>query len=131
MPAATLAPKLLRSYALDALDPGRNRRASGVTDVPTLLARLRTASGTTVPAVAEGEDVKLSGPDVAGAALVARGKPSADEAGAADETDVGLLYRLDHQGLHAALVYLFAVDGDLFGGFLFELGVRLRVLVVL
>lgn len=70
-----LAPKLLRSYALDALDASRRRpRNSSISDVPTLVARLSATTGTTLPAVGEGEDVRLSGADVVGAALVARGR---------------------------------------------------------
>jgi hypothetical protein len=69
-----LAPKLLRSYSLDALDPSRGLRTSGINDVPTMLARLKTANGTTHPAVGEGEDVRLSSAEVVGAALCARGR---------------------------------------------------------
>jgi hypothetical protein len=69
-----LAPKLLRSYALDALDSRGRRGEGGIADLPTLLAALRTAIGTAHAAVGEGEDIRLSGARVAGAALFARGR---------------------------------------------------------
>ena len=69
-----LAPKLVRSYALDTLDPSGRRSLTAVEDASTWLARLTMTAATVLPAVGEGEDVRLSGPDLAGAALVARGR---------------------------------------------------------
>ena len=70
-----LAPKLVRSYAVDAIDrrgtPSRPR-------VPQTAKAFATAVGSApasvFAAVGEGHDVRLTGADVAGAALVARGR---------------------------------------------------------
>jgi hypothetical protein len=68
-----LLPKLVRSYALDAVD------AHGETPQeldPDAAARLLSATGGAhvqrFPAVGEGEDLRLDAPGVSGAALVAR-----------------------------------------------------------
>ena len=70
-----LAPKLVRSYAVDAIDrrsrPSRKRS-------PHAPQAFATAVGSTpasvFPAIGEGSDVRLTGTDVAGAALVAGGR---------------------------------------------------------
>ena len=71
-----LSPKLVRSYAVDALDRG------GDAAIPQTDAELPGAFASAVasspaaafPAAGEGEDVRLTGADIAGAALVARGR---------------------------------------------------------
>ena len=71
-----LWPKLLRSYALDAIDyrqadsPPRPTAADG----PAFVARIIASTATTFRATGDGEDVRLTGHDVVGAALVARGR---------------------------------------------------------
>jgi hypothetical protein len=67
-----LSPKLVRSYALDAID--RQRAGPRVTlhDGRALIDAVVSSQSAVFPAVAEGEDVRLTGHDVAGAALVAR-----------------------------------------------------------
>jgi len=72
----TLSPKLVRSYAVDALD---RRDAEQIpqasVDLPTVFARAVASSPVLCfPATGEGEDVRLTGADIAGAALVARGR---------------------------------------------------------
>ncbi len=71
----TLAPKLIRSYALDALDRADDPVQSDSTADAMALLRALTSSQTSIfPAVGEGEDGRFSGPGVAGAALVGFGK---------------------------------------------------------
>ena len=72
----TLSPKLVRSYAVDALD---RRDAEQVpqasADLPTMFASAVASSPVSAfPATGEGEDVRLTGAGIAGAALVARGR---------------------------------------------------------
>ncbi len=72
--AAALWHRLLRSYALDALEgepatPVEHSRAV------RLLERARGARAETFPSLALGEDVRLEGEGVAGAALVYQGTP--------------------------------------------------------
>jgi hypothetical protein len=70
-----LSPKLVRSYALDAIDRQELARASGAsTDARTLIDGVRSSKSAVFPAVGEGEDVRLSGLDLTGAALVARNR---------------------------------------------------------
>jgi hypothetical protein len=72
-----LAPKLVASYGLDAVDQGRSV-AAGVTREPRFLAQaveelLARASALQIeryPSAGLGEDVRLSGPSLAGGALV-------------------------------------------------------------
>lgn len=72
---ARYLPKLVRSYALDALDT-----ASGEPIAPaehaarTFLDRLRSAAAERAPALGEGEDIRLTGNGLAGGALVADGR---------------------------------------------------------
>ena len=70
-----LLPKLVRSYALDAIEvraakPSRPSPAR----VTSFLESLRKAQAEPFPAVGEGDDVRVTGPGVSGAALVARGR---------------------------------------------------------
>ena len=93
----TLLPKLVRSVAVDALDAGegganafrgdssseaprprlrRDRRGAGETTVPAaqeFLAVTAAAAQYVSPGVGVGEDVRLTRPGIAGAALVANG----------------------------------------------------------
>ncbi len=69
-----LMPKIIRSYALDAIDPGyRGSDSSGIGS-PTEVINLVTASGySSHKAVGEGEDLRFdSTPNIAGGALFAR-----------------------------------------------------------
>jgi hypothetical protein len=66
-----LSPKLIRSYALDAIDRSGSRRPAAV-DVSAFIARITASGAATFPAVGEGEDVRLSGDHVVGGALIAR-----------------------------------------------------------
>jgi hypothetical protein len=70
-----LAPKLVRSYAVDAIDR-RNKRSRKRTQQAStaFAAAVGTAPASVFPAVGEGNDVRLSGTNVAGAALVAGGR---------------------------------------------------------
>ena len=78
-----LAPKLLRSYALDAIDRRvrDNERGAGAAppdtslehDATAFLSAVMMSAASVFPAVGEGEDVRLSAPAVVGAALVAGG----------------------------------------------------------
>jgi len=67
-----LSPKLVRSYALDAID--RKQARSGVTahDGRFLIDAIAASQSSVFSAVGEGEDVRLSGRDLIGAGLVAR-----------------------------------------------------------
>ena len=71
-----LMPKIIRSYALDAIDPGyRGHRASGVGSPAEVIARLSASEYSTHKAVGEGEDLRFdSTPAMAGGALFARGR---------------------------------------------------------
>lgn len=71
-----LAPKLVRSYAVDALDRRDGERAPQANaDVPNAFASAVASSpASAFPAAGEGEDVRLNGAAIAGAALVARGR---------------------------------------------------------
>lgn len=70
-----LAPKLVRSYAVDAID--RRGKVSGkrAPHAPQAFATtVGSAPASLFPAIGEGSDVRLTGTDVAGAALVAGGR---------------------------------------------------------
>jgi hypothetical protein len=71
-----LSPKLVRSYAVDALDrDGREPLQKPSAEVPTQFASAVASSPSSAfPAAGEGEDVRLTGAEIAGAALVARGR---------------------------------------------------------
>jgi hypothetical protein len=70
-----LSPKLVRSYALDAIDRSREPSVS-VEPMPAraLIDAVRSSDASVFDAVGEGSDVRLTGSDVGGAALVARGR---------------------------------------------------------
>jgi hypothetical protein len=70
-----LSPKLVRSYGVDAID-GRGHPSRGEeSTAPNAFATAVESSPASVfPAVGEGEDVRLTGADISGAALVARGR---------------------------------------------------------
>jgi hypothetical protein len=70
-----ILPKLVRSYALDAIEtatekPAAQSRAS----VEELFLAVVKAKANTFPAIGEGVDVRLTGPDLTGAALVTDGR---------------------------------------------------------
>jgi hypothetical protein len=71
---ARQAGKLVRSYALDAID-AREEEGSGTEEVArNFLAEAAAARQDRFPAVGLGEDVRLSGPRLTGAALEAEGR---------------------------------------------------------
>jgi hypothetical protein len=72
-----LLPKLVRSYALDAVDAAIGGgqappRPTSPEEAARLLSRVAHAAGQAFPAVGEGEDVRLSAPGLTGGALLAR-----------------------------------------------------------
>ena len=67
-----LMPKLLRSYALDAIDEQSGCTNSKLPDVMRFLSAVAAAKGSEHPAVGEGDDIRISGPGLAGGALCAR-----------------------------------------------------------
>jgi hypothetical protein len=70
-----LAPKLIRSYALDAVDHAQEPvRPSAAADATVLIRNVMSSQASVFPAVGEGEDVRIEGAGVLGAALVASGK---------------------------------------------------------
>lgn len=70
-----LSPKLVRSYALDAIDHQNHPGIPVMATVGSTLIEAVTSSKSSVfSALGEGEDVRLSGNDITGAALVARGR---------------------------------------------------------
>jgi hypothetical protein len=68
-----LSPKLIRSYALDAIDRSDSHGPEAV-DASAFVARVAGSTSAAFPAVGEGEDLRLSGDHVVGAALVADGR---------------------------------------------------------
>jgi len=76
--AATLRkflPKLVRSYALDAIDAETERAgAHSKKEAGIFLKAVAGAEVQSFPAVGEGEDLRLSGEHLAGGALAARGR---------------------------------------------------------
>jgi hypothetical protein len=71
---AKLLEKLVTSYALDALEQPKDAPAPAETAVREFLERMKTAATQRYPAIAEGGDVRLRAPGVAGGALVAEGR---------------------------------------------------------
>ncbi len=67
-----LAPKLVRSYALDAIDRKHASTPAASHDGRFLIDAVMSSESAVFPAVGEGEDVRLDGRDITGAALVAR-----------------------------------------------------------
>lgn len=69
---ATYLPKIVRGYALDALEPGPRRAARASThSVDAFLQHLAEAPQRRYPAIGTGEDVRIDADAVAGGALVA------------------------------------------------------------
>ena len=67
--------KLVRSYAMDALETGqRKRKAPAEAAVRQFLAALQSAAGERFAALGEGEDIRLKGAGIAGGALAADGR---------------------------------------------------------
>lgn len=67
----TMLPKLVRSYAVDALEhTGTQDRGPTLSGVGLFFERLGAANGRSYPAVGLGTDIRLSGPGVVGGALV-------------------------------------------------------------
>lgn len=71
---AKLLEKLVTSYALDALEQSKEASAPAETAVRQFIERMKTASTESYPAIAEGEDIRLRAPGVAGGALVVEGR---------------------------------------------------------
>ena len=71
-----LSPKLVRSYAVDALDrrEGETGRQVNAELSNGFASAVASSPAAVFPAAGEGEDVRLTGLDIAGAALVARGR---------------------------------------------------------
>jgi hypothetical protein len=71
-----LLPKLVRSYALDAIESAEKKSASGLSaiSVKELLLSVTKAEAKTFPAVGEGMDVRITAPNVMAAGLVAKGR---------------------------------------------------------
>jgi hypothetical protein len=69
-----VSPKLIRSYAIDALDRQHARTEQSAVDADRFVNDISAATGAVFPAVGEGEDVRLESRDVIGAALVAHGR---------------------------------------------------------
>jgi hypothetical protein len=71
-----LLPKLVRSYALDAIESAEKKSASGpsVVSVKELLLSVTKAEAKTFPAVGEGMDVRITAPNITAAGLVAKGR---------------------------------------------------------
>ena len=67
-----LSLKLVRSYALDAIDWKQARPPVTSQDGRFLIDAVAASQSAVFPAVGEGDDVRLTGRDLIGAALVAR-----------------------------------------------------------
>lgn len=71
----TLSPKLVRSYAVDAIDRRRQRAAkSRPKEAAAFTTSVASSPASVFPGTGAGEDVRLSGTDIAGAALVVGGR---------------------------------------------------------
>jgi len=70
-----LSSKLVRSYALDAIDhSGESAAPATPAKARAVIDAITSSQASVFEAVGEGSDVRLSGADVGGAALVARGR---------------------------------------------------------
>ena len=70
-----LLPKLVRSYALDAIDMDTKKAAAPSREpVEELLLAITQAEAKTFPASGEGVDVRLTGPNLMGAGLIVNGR---------------------------------------------------------
>lgn len=66
-----LSAKLIRSYGVDAIDRAGEPAVTGAPDVGAFLASISSSDASSFPAVGLGADVRVSGPNLAAAALVA------------------------------------------------------------
>ena len=70
-----LSSKLIRSYALDAIDRSKEPTMPAAPfQGSDLIAAIRSSQAAVFTAVGEGDDVRLTGTGIAAAALVARGR---------------------------------------------------------
>ena len=70
-----LLPKLVRSYALDAIDTDTKKAAAPSREpVEELLLAITQAEAKTFPASGEGVDVRFTGPNLMGAGLIVNGR---------------------------------------------------------
>jgi hypothetical protein len=70
-----LSAKLIRSFALDAIDRQRRRAPTSDVSAPAVfVAAIGSSAASSFPAAGEGDDVRFSGSDITAAALVARGR---------------------------------------------------------
>ena len=70
-----LLPKLVRSYALDAIDTDTKKAAASCREpVEELLLAITQAEAKTFPAIGEGIDVRFTGPNLTGAGLIVNGR---------------------------------------------------------
>ena len=68
---AHMLPKLVDSYALDAIEEGREEgKQPTLDDVKAILARIATAPVTAYPSVDKGQDLRIQGEALQAAALV-------------------------------------------------------------
>jgi ARG and Rhodanese-Phosphatase-superfamily-associated Protein domain len=72
---ARLSPKLIRSYLVDAIDRQKHpRMPARRTGARAFVDTISAGTPKVFPATGEGDDIRLSGDSVVGAALVARGR---------------------------------------------------------
>jgi hypothetical protein len=71
---AKLLEKLVTSYAVDALERETDTQTPSEAAVRQFLERMKAAVAEKYPAIAEGEDVRLSAPGLSGGALVSDGR---------------------------------------------------------
>jgi hypothetical protein len=70
---SALLPKLLRSYALDAIDEMPEQSEQGILqNIDDFLEELKEAPTQSFDSLGEGQDIRLTGQGIAGGALVAR-----------------------------------------------------------
>ena len=69
-----LSPKLVRSYALDAIDHAGGSQPALVDEARAFMAAIAGTGQTMFPSTGIGQDVRLSGPALNGAALVVDGR---------------------------------------------------------
>ncbi len=69
-----LMPKVIKSYALDAIDEESTQPVDNGLDVEGFLSAVAQAEVSVHPAVGEGEDIRISAAEIAGGALEAHGR---------------------------------------------------------
>jgi hypothetical protein len=69
---AKLMPKLIRSYALDAIEERKERAADGAQNVQEFVQSVAAASADSFDALGEGKDLRIRSSTIAGGALAAR-----------------------------------------------------------